>query len=635
MIIALAGHVDHGKTSLIRALTGIDPDRLPDEKQRGMTIDLGFAHLPLPDGSTLGFVDVPGHERFLGNMLAGVLSIDTALLVIAADDGPMPQTREHLAILRLTGVADLAVAITKTDRVDAERVAEVGDGIRDLLARAGFEDVPMLPVSSQTGEGIEALRAFLLRKAASWRPRAVSGGFRLAVDRAFVVAGSGVVVTGTVLSGQVGIGDRLVLAPAHLAVRVRGIQRHHAAAEVAAAGDRCALAISGPRVERDRIHRGDWLIAPHLFRPTGRIDARVRVTEGQVLKQGGAVHVHVGSAAVPGRAVMAVVGDLAEGREGFATLTLGRPIAAVFGDRVVLRDAGSQRVVAGGIVVDPFTPTRRTRRELRLRVLEALSHPDVTAMLGGLLAEEGWVDVAPLAIARNTTAQALIVAASALPARLVGGETAPVLLSDTALAEVRTALLGRLARWHQANPDLPGPGKAALLAALAAYPADVTEAALGTLLADGSAVRRGRVLSLPDHQPTLSPEDRQVWERVEPAMEAAGLRAPRVRELAAELAMDPEAMERRLVRLERFGLVMRVASNRFFLPATVVALGEVAEALAREDESGGFLAGAYSQRSGIGRNLTIQVLEYLDRIGVTQRVGDHRIMRRPAALVVE
>src|SRR5580704_14462197 len=365
MIIALAGHVDHGKTALIRALTGIDADRLPEEKQRGMTIDLGFAHMRLSSGALLGFVDVPGHERFLANMLAGVLSIDTVLLVIAADDGPMPQTREHVSILRLTGVSDIAAVISKIDRVDAARleaaIAEVGA----LLEGAGFAAAPILPVSSVTGEGIAALRALLEQKSAMHQARDASGKFRLAIDRSFSPPGAGLVVTGTVASGVVSIGDRLLLSPQHLAARVRGIQLHNAAAENARAGDRCALAITGARVERARLKRGDWLIDPSLHAPTQRIDAWVRAANDRGPRHAARAHVHFGTTNVTGRVLTQTGGDLAAGEAGFVTLALDKPSVCLYGDRLILRDHSTGRVVAGGRVVDPFSPERRVRREQR------------------------------------------------------------------------------------------------------------------------------------------------------------------------------------------------------------------------------------------------------------------------------
>lgn len=630
MIIALAGHVDHGKTSLVRALTGTDPSRLPDERRRGMTIDLGFANTTLPDGAEVGFVDVPGHERFLGNMLAGVLSIDAALLVIAADDGPMPQTREHLAILGLTGIADLTVVVTKIDRVGADDLPPLIETVRALAARHGYPDAPVLAVSSQTGAGMEALAAHLGAKAAAWRPRSAAGGFRLSIDRVFSVTGTGVVVTGTVAAGAVSLGDRLLLGPAGLGARVRGIQRHHAQAETARAGDRCALAIAGPRVTREAIRRGDWLVAEHLHHPTQRIDARVRATADRDLAHGARVHAHLGAASLPARALVLGARDLEADQEGFVSLRLDHPTMALFGDRVVLRDDSTGRVVAGGTVVDPFSPARRVRRETRAAVLAALAPSDPALAVEGLLATEGWVDLTHLALARNAAIPP--VRAAADPITVDGRQ---VLVSGERRAETEALLTERLARWHASHPSLPGPTKVMLLSVASTLPASLLEAILQGMIERGLVIRQARALSLPDHRPVLAPADRALWDSLEPRLIEAGPRPPRVRELAQELGMDPAEAEQCLVRLERFGLLVRVAPNRFFRPETVVELGELAARLATGQETAGFTAGMFNQASGIGRNLTIQVLEYLDRIGVTQRAGEFRLLRRSAASVLE
>jgi selenocysteine-specific elongation factor len=621
MIVALAGHVDHGKTALVRALTGIDPDRLPDEKARGMTIDLGFAHTVLPDGQTVGFVDVPGHERFLTNMLAGVLSIDSTLLVVAADDGPMPQTHEHLAVLALTGVTDIAVAITKIDRVDAARVAEVAAEVRGLLARAGYADPDIMPVSAITGSGMDALRGWLAAKAANWRRRSASGGFRLAIDRGFLVPGTGLVVTGTVTSGQVSVGDRLLLSPSRLGARVRGIQVHHADAPVASAGDRCALAISGARIEKATVRRGDWLVAPGLHAPTMRLDALVRSVEGRAVKHASPVHVHLGAASIPARVLV--------GADGFVHLTLQRETAALFGDRIILRDDATGRVVAGGHVVDPFPPSRRVAKDRRAASLAAMASPDAQQALDALLRVEGWVDLARFGLARNLDGL------DGLSGGIrIGRASEPIVVSAETKDALGAAMIAALAVWHEKNPALPGPGKAALLGSLRAWPAAVAEAELLERIGRGEISQTGAVYHLSGHRARLAPADEAAWKRIEPAIAADKLRPPRVREVAELLAMPPEETESLLVRLERFGRLVRVAPNRFFQRDGVVALGEIAAALAGESEDGTFTARSFNERSGIGRNLTIQVLEYLDKAGVTRRAGEFRHIVRSVADVM-
>ena len=551
-------------------------------------------------------------------MLAGVLSIDSVLLVVAADDGPMPQTHEHLAVLALTGIADVAIAITKIDRVDEIRVAAVTTEARDLLARSGYAAPEILPVSAIAGTGMDALRAWIAAKAAAWQRRSAKGGFRLAIDRGFLVPGTGLVVTGTVASGAVAVGDRLLLSPPHLAARVRGIQVHHTAAEAASAGDRCALAISGARIEKATVRRGDWLIAPTLHAPTTRLDVEVRLLEGRALKHASPVHVHIGSASV--RARVLTSGD------GFAHLTLQRETAALFGDRVILRDDATGRVVAGGRVVDPFPPARRVPREQRAASLRAMASSDP---LGGLLRTDGWVDVARFALARNLET----IADRSVGIR-IGRPAHPILISEGTNETLGQALLRSLDSWHAKHPDLPGPGKAALLSSLRAWPQEIAEAVLLNRLSRGDIGQRDAVYHLPGHRARLAPADAEAWKRVEQAIATDPARPPRVREIADLLAVPPDRAEALLVRLERFGLLLRVAPNRFFTRAGMIALGDIAATLTAESDEGTFNAAAFNRRSGIGRNLTIQVLEYLDKIGVAQRSGEHRHVVRTAADVL-
>ena len=369
MIVATAGHVDHGKTSLVRALTGIDTDRLPEEKQRNLTIDLGFAYVPLEDGGVLGFVDVPGHERFIRNMLCGVAAVDYALVVVAADDGVMPQTEEHLAILDLLGVEAGAVAITKTDRVDPGRVDEVAEEVELYLDETRLAGAACFPVSSVDGSGMDALKAHLESVAHTVRRRPAGGHFRLAVDRAFTVVGAGLVVTGTAFSGSVSVDDRLLLSPARIPVRVRGIHAQDRKAERGRAGERLALNIVGQSLGRDDVARGDWVVEEAAHLPARRIDATVRILsdETRPVAHWTPVHVHLAAADVTGRLALLEARSLAPGESGLAQLVLDRPIGAMHGDRFVLRDQsgdahrrrrnGSRRAAAGARTRPP-SPAR-------------------------------------------------------------------------------------------------------------------------------------------------------------------------------------------------------------------------------------------------------------------------------------
>ncbi len=404
MIVATAGNIDHGKTTLVRTLTGVDTDRLPEEKARGISIDLGFAYWQTPgDHLTVGFVDVPGHERFVRNMLAGVCGIDYVVLVVAADDGVMPQTVEHLNIVELLSVNRGVALITKTDRVALERVAEVAASVKELLASTGLSAIDVLPVSAVSGAGVEPLRKALADAARNLRRAGQQGRqFRFAVDRVFSVAGSGTVVTGTVFAGAVSAGDRMMLSPAGIEVRVRGIQKDGKAADRAVAGERCALNLAG--VEVAGASRGDWVLAPALHTPAQRIDVRLHLlqSEARALRHWTPVHLHHGAADVTARIVIRRGAEIRPGESAPAQLLLDKPLAALNGDRFIVRDQSALRTMGGGVIVDPYAPVRRRDPDLRTAQLAALENSDPGAALAALLAgSPGGVDLSWFARIRN------------------------------------------------------------------------------------------------------------------------------------------------------------------------------------------------------------------------------------------
>jgi selenocysteine-specific elongation factor len=637
MILATAGHIDHGKTALVRALTGVDADRLPEEKQRGLTIDLGFAYATLPDGTDLGFVDVPGHERFLPNMLAGVLSIDRVLLVVAADDGPRPQTIEHLDILELIEVAELTGIVTKTDRVPAERAAAVAAELAALLAKAGYPDAPVFPVSSRTGDGIATLTRHLqdgARLATEARASAPPTGlFRMPVDRAFTLPGIGLVVTGTIGAGAVAVGDRLTVSPRGVAVRVRGLHAQNHSIEAARAGERCAVNIAGSFPEGGEARRGDWLLTPERHLPTRRLDLVVRVSRHAAapLHDGLPVHLHIGTADVVGRCAVLSGRAIGPGETGFVQIDLDQPIGALHGDRAVLRDQAARATLAGGRVVDPLAPRRGRRLPARLAVLDASAPADPATALQRMIAVDGLVDLARFALVRNLAPSELDALTDNRAFVLAGPRQASVVITRERLAALADTVAARLAATHEGHPDMLGPTRAALLAQLrGTVPEAALDVALAELAAHGGAVRVGGMWRLPAHRPRLTNADEKLWERVRPLLAAAELRPPRVREIAAALAFAPDGVERLLHRAERLGRVAKVADNRFFLPETLARLAEIARAIADETPDRTFTAAVFKDRSGVGRNLTIQILEYLDKIGATRRVGDARIVRHDA-----
>ena len=639
MILATAGHIDHGKTALVRALTGVDADRLPEEKRRGLTIDLGFAYASLPDGSEIGFVDVPGHERFLPNMLAGVLSIDRVLLIVAADDGPRPQTFEHLDILELIGVREVTGVVTKIDRVEPERTEAVAAEVETLLQAAGFAESPIFPVSSRTGAGIAALTEHLQRSARiAERDRAAapaSGLFRMPIDRAFSLPGIGLVVTGTVAAGKAAVGDQLMVSPSGIPMRVRGLHSQNRTVEAAAAGERCAVNLAGSVPEGSEPRRGEWIVAPERHAPARRVDLLVRASRfaEAPLRDGLPVHLHLGTADLVGRTAVLGSRTLAPGEAGFVQIDLEAQIGALHGDRAVLRDHAARRTLAGGHVVDPFAPRRGRRAPSRLTVLDAASASEPAAALERLLATEGVVDLPLFALTRNLAPTELDLLIAAGGVLRVGPARASVAVTREHLAALSDKIIDALAAWHRAQPDTLGPGRPVLLRQLRAEaPEAALDAALSALAASGRAVRQGPAWRLPDHRPRLTPADERLWKRIGPLLGAEELQAPRVREIAAALGLEPATVERFLARAERLGRVARVADNRFFLPETLTRLAAIAAELAEGSPEGAFTAAAFRDRCGIGRNVTIQILEFLDKMGATRRVGDARIALRGGEL---
>ncbi|MFP6770860.1 MAG: selenocysteine-specific translation elongation factor [Alphaproteobacteria bacterium] len=641
MIIATAGHVDHGKTTLVRALTGVDTDRLPEEKKRGLTIDLGFAYHEIDGGNgssiVMGFVDVPGHERFVKNMLAGVATIDFALLVVAADDGVMPQTEEHLAILGLLGISHGAVAITKIDRVDGARVEAVAEEVEILLDGTPLAGSPHFPVSGEVGTGMSILQEHLENTARGHQDRAAEGHFRLAIDRAFNVPGAGLVVTGAVFSGQVRQGDHLILAAQGndqpIEARVRGLRALDREAEVGQAGQRCAINIAGADVNLSRVSRGDWLLGQAIYAPVRKFDARVSVLAGEArpLAHWTPVHLHLGAADVTGR--IAVLGDrrIDPGESALAQLVLDAPIGALFGDRFILRDQSAQRTMAGGMVIDPYPPRRGRARADRLAMLSAMDTAAPNQALAAMTAApNSGIDLNQFIQTRN------LAGAGALR-QLDGQVILPADSGDLAVSSAQWSgleqiILAALDAWHKKQPEAIGPNDHALRNALDTPPSPALLAAsIGHLVARNTVVRDGISLRLPGHSPQPSDSDLELWKQVSLILEEGGIRPPRVREVAEELKMDPARLDAFLKRCARQGRLMAVAPNRYFPPAAVRELADVVETLCTEAGADGFTAAMFKNQTGIGRNVAIEVLEFFDGAGLTRREGNNRHLRRPAA----
>ncbi len=618
MIIATAGHVDHGKTTLVRALTGVETDRLEEERRRGLTIEPGFAYVDV-DGERWGFVDVPGHHRFVANMLTGAVGVDAALLVVAADDGVMPQTREHLAILELLGIERLAVAVSKADLVPEERLAAVDQELSEVLG--AFPGAARIPVSAPTGHGLDALRDTLRALADARRARATEAPLRFAVDRAFSVRGAGVVVTGFVHGGRVAVGDTLELLPEGRTLRVRGLRAQDREADQGRAGERLALNLAG--VELDAIGRGAWLATPGAVPAVTRIDARLQCLPGVTLRSGTEVYVHHGTARTLGR-LMLLDGAEATPR---VHLSLRAPVAALHGDRFVLRDAAAAHTLAGGRVLDHAPPPRGRARPERLAELDALEAGDRAAMLRALHA------LHPLDLDATRWAKLLGTDPSALAALLPDAiaeqaDGGRVLLREAAaFGALVEDLVSALERFHAGNPQLAGMGPDELRAVLKPKPTRaVLQAALARALEEGRLERSATRYRVRGHRSALKGEDAERWRRIRPHLADPLVQPPVVHDLARTLDLPPAELEALLVRVHHTGEAVRVADNRFLLPAGVATLAHAATACAAAAPEGLFAAREFKQVAGIGRNLAIDVLEFFDRSGLTRRRDDARMI---------
>ncbi len=627
MIVGTAGHIDHGKTSLVKALTGVDADRLKEEKARGITLDLGYAYTPLPNGDILGFIDVPGHEKLVHNMLAGATGIDTVLLIVAADDGVMPQTVEHVQILDLLGLHRGAIALTKIDLAPPERVVEVTAQIAVLLKGTGLAGSPVFPLSCVTGQGVGALRAHLEQAAQASPERTAQGGFRLAVDRAFSLNGIGTVVTGTVFAGSVAVGDTLCLSPSGLEMRVRGIHAQNRPAQAGQAGQRCALNLGG--VEKGQIARGDWVLAPFLHHPATRIDVSLRLlSDIAPLKHLSPVHVHLGASHVTGRVVLLEHETLAPGGVALAQLMLDRAVGAALGDRFILRDASAQRTLGGGRVLDTRPPARGRRTPQRLSVLAAWQHPALPEIFGALLAHSPHgVDLDVFAANANVTEAMLRRLTATVPCVIAHLRPPATAFLPARWQVLCDAALDALARVHAESGDALGLNAEQLRMRTAPQMTRAAFAALiEQLLHEGRLARDGSWLHLPGHAITLGAAEEGIWREVEPLLAEMPFQPPRVRDIGRALGHDEVQVRNLMRRLARMGRVYLVAHDHYYLPDAVARLAGIARETAADHARQEIYAAEFRTRIDTGRKLAIHILEFFDRTGYTRRVHDaHRI----------
>ncbi|MBI5922023.1 MAG: selenocysteine-specific translation elongation factor [Betaproteobacteria bacterium] len=619
MIIGTAGHIDHGKTTLVKALTGVDTDRLPEEKARGITLDLGYAY---SDAGLLGYVDVPGHEKLVHNMLAGATGIDFLLLVVAADDGPMPQTVEHLAIASLLGIQRAAVALTKADLATPERLAAAREEVADLLAGSPFAQAPVFAVAATDGSGVDELRGHLQASAAMLGQRQVGGGFRLAIDRVFTMQGIGLIVTGTAFSGRIAVGDAVSVTPPGLTARVRGLHVQDRPAQEGCAGQRIAINLAG-NIEKSDLARGMWLVAPRLHLPLQRFQCELQALE--TVRHWQPMHVHLGAADVTGRLALLEGETLPPGTTQLAEILLDQPVGALLHDRFILRDQSALRTLAGGRVLDIFPPTRYKRSAARLSLLRRCAQDDPMAALQTSLEQQpAGVDLDRFALCRNRDEDASLW--TTLDLTVIGEPGKRLGFSRANWLRLAERALSALAAEHQRAPEMIGVEHDRLRRlTLPALTRNAFDRLVADLNSTGKLNQTGGWLHLPEHRATLSAADSELWTQLKPQFSDQAFQPPRVRDVAKASGIAEDTVRRLLQRVARVGFVYPVAKDHYFTAEAVQTLAGHVDALCGKD--GAARAAALRDLIGGGRKVAIHILEFFDRVGYTRRVRDAHVRR--------
>ena len=639
LIIATAGHVDHGKSSLVNKITGIETDTLREEKERGLSINLGYAYYYFPTKepnaateNIIGFVDVPGHADFINNMLAGIGTVDYALLVIAADDGIMPQTREHLSILDLLGISKAVIALTKIDTCNAERINTVSDEIAELLSSTCLNKAPIFPVSSLSGDGFDALIEFLqntLQEKKSDEALQQTHKPRFLIDRSFSVKGIGTVVTGSLRSGVLRVGDTILHTGTGVEAKIRGLRLDRTIIEQVRAGQRAAVNIV---IDQNSISRGDWLLAPEQYISVQRFDAKIRFINADFkIRNSAQYHLYIGAAHH-----IVSIRCIDTKAQTFFQVASHQPIIAYHGDRFIIRDPSSQLTLGGGKVIDIFVPRRKRCSDERLNLLRAQDNRHTQALVDLLNISPMGLNLGQFSLNRNLTNEALDNVLEHLSKNehffinlQLDNKQLPSLLKLDFYVQYKEIILAELVLFHNDYSSKQGISETAISKAVDFAGSHLLfHAILENLIQEGVLSKTGTLLHLPNHEIELSKEEKEFLATIRPLLVKAGKIPPRTRELADLTGISLKALEQILKEITTSGSLIKVAKNRYFLPETIMELAEFSEQLVSENlDEEGFSVIQFRDASKIGRNLCIEILEYFDRVGFTRRDGNMRHVR--------
>ena len=621
MIIATAGHVDHGKTSLVKSITGVDTDRLAEEKKRGLTIELGFAYTKSDSGQSIGFVDVPGHSRFIGNMLAGVSTIDATIMVIACDDGVMPQTLEHLQILELLGIESGFIVLTKIDRCEETQIESRQNEIRRKLAKSFLQGCPIVPVSSITGTGIEKVKETIEELAKKKHKATKQGLFRLSVDRRFVLQGTGLVATGTVADGEVCEGDEIWLMPSKVKLKARSLRVNSDKKNLARLGDRCAINLSGENIKLTDVKRGNWL-TKNPGDATKKVVVRLKLlrpSQGK-LKNLSQVHFHAGANHAQGRMVFHDLEDYSDGETSVATILLSEEINLCYGDYFVIRDQSASLTLGGGRILNPYPPGNKKKESAERETLNLFKFKDIESdiltYIQGLRAS---VPIKKLVAVFNVSEKNLFHLFEKNNLTTIKQRE---IISGPNLQDLEQRIEAFVRGWQQKKSGERGVPESSIETGVEDHSLDSISHAIESLINKKRIARHGNVISLCGYRVQLDLEAKNLWGKISPILKETWRKPPVMHDLAKELRLEPKKLEQALVPLIKAGLILRPIKNRYFLPEALDDLkGDIFKAA---DSDNQISVKSYRDITGIGRNLSIEILEYFDRQGVTRRLGDKR-----------